>query len=173
MAFGAQTSLRLGSEPGKLEGALGKLAGNTERKLRGEETLVRAGAGAALLATNLLPTPLAALRSDAIVHETETADTIMGEAQKDSAEGSTAAAGAKSPVTLKSIMAELAAFKSDMQKKDEAFKEEMKNKDEAFKEEMTKKEQEVQKKDEMIAELLAALKSKTDHKQVQTSAGGE
>ncbi|EOD17451.1 hypothetical protein EMIHUDRAFT_102676 [Emiliania huxleyi CCMP1516] len=131
------------------------------------------GAGAALLATNLLPAPLAALRSDAIVHETETADTIMGEVQKDSAEGSTAAAGGESPVTLKSIMAELAVFKSDMQKKeqevqkkDEAFKEEMKKKDEAFKEEMTKK-------DEMIAELLAALKSKTDHKQVQTSAGGE
>ena len=93
------------------------------------------------------------------MHETETADTIMGEAQKDSSE---AADSAESPVTLKSIMAELAAFKSDMQKKDEAFKEEM-----------MKKEQEVQKKDEMIAELLAALKSKTDHKQVQMSAGGE
>ena len=42
--FGAQTSLRLGSEPGKLEGDLGKLAGNTERKpgrVR-EETLVQA-----------------------------------------------------------------------------------------------------------------------------------
>ena len=126
-------------------------------------SLVCAGAGAALLATNLLPTPLAALRSDAIMHETETADTIMGEAQqKDSAEGSTAAAGAESLVTLKSIMAEFAAYKSDMQKKDEAFKEEMK-----------KKEQEVKKKDEMIAELLAALKSKTEHKQVQMSAGGE
>jgi len=166
-----------------------------------------AGAGAALLATNLLPTPLAALRSDAIMHETETADTIMGEAQqKDSAEGSTAAAGAESLVTLKSIMAELAAFKSDMQKKDEAFKEEMMKKDEAFKEEMMKKdeafkeemmkkdeafkeemmkkdeafkeemmkkEQEMKKKDEMIAELLAARKSKTEHKQVQMSAGGE
>jgi len=92
------------------------------------------------------------------VHETETADTIMGEAQqKDSAEGSTAAAGAESLVTLKSIMAELAAFKSDMQKKDAAFKEEMmkkeqevQKKDETFKEEMQKKEQQVQKKDEMI-----------------------
>ena len=124
------------------------------------------------------------------MHETETADTIMGE-------GSTAAAGAESSLTL-NMMAEFAAFKSDMQKKDaaladfkeetqkkdEAFKEEMKKKDEAFKEEMMKKEQEVQKKDEafkeemkkkdeMIAELLAALKSKTDHKQVQMSAGGE
>ncbi|EOD13738.1 hypothetical protein EMIHUDRAFT_246643 [Emiliania huxleyi CCMP1516] len=77
-----------------------------------------ARAGAALLATNLLPAPLAALRSDAIVHETETADTIMGEAQKDSSE---AADSAESPVTLKSMMAE----------------------------------------------------SKTDHKQVQMSAGGE
>ena len=48
------------------------------------DSLVCAGAGAALLATNLLPTPLAALRSDAIVHETEPADTIMGEAPKDS-----------------------------------------------------------------------------------------
>mmetsp|Transcript_43531 Transcript_43531/g.141231 ORF Transcript_43531/g.141231 Transcript_43531/m.141231 type:complete len:379 (-) Transcript_43531:172-1308(-) len=38
---------------------------------------------------------------------------------------------------------------------------------------MQKKEQEVQKKDEMIAELLAKRKSKTDYKQVQMSAGGE
>ncbi|EOD39058.1 hypothetical protein EMIHUDRAFT_466741 [Emiliania huxleyi CCMP1516] len=125
-----------------------------------------AGAGAALLATKLLPAPLAALRSDAIVHETETADTIMGEAPKDSPE---AAAGGESPVTLKSIMAELAVFKRDMQKKDEETQkkeQETQKKDEAFKEEMKKK-------DEMIAELLAARKSKTDHKQVQMSAGGE
>ena len=101
------------------------------------------------------------------MHETETADTIMGEAQKDSSEGSTAAAGGESSLTL-NMMAEFAAFKSDMQKKDAAladFKEETQKKDEAFKEEMKKK-------DEMIAELLAALKSKTDHKQVQMSAGG-
>ncbi|EOD33725.1 hypothetical protein EMIHUDRAFT_253051 [Emiliania huxleyi CCMP1516] len=62
-----------------------------ETEGRGNPWTGQVGAGAALLATNLLPTPLAALRSDAIVHETETADTIMGEAQqKDSAEGTTA-----------------------------------------------------------------------------------
>ena len=64
-------------------------------------------------------------------------------------------------------LAVMAEFKqeimAEMQKKDDAFKEEMKKKDEALADFMAEK----QKKDEMIA----ALKGKTDHKQVQLSAG--
>ena len=65
-----------------------------------------------------------------------------------------------------SMMAEFKQeIMAEMKEKDDAFKEEMKKKEEALADFMA----EMQKKDEMIA----ALKGKTDHKQVQMSAGGE
>ena len=61
-----------------------------------------------------------------------------------------------------SLEAMMAQFKHEM----EVMKNEMEKKDEAMKNEM-------EKKDEAIAALTDALKAKTEHKQVQLTAGGE